>query len=94
MSSYKIWYHHGQVNFQTSFDPPREDFTNDQEGEAYDVGDNMCDMVNDLEDDLARCPDLFESMMEDAETPLYDGCKNFTKLSFLMTLFKLKAKSG
>lgn len=92
MLSYKSWYHHGEVNFQGSFNPPREDVT--LEDEANDVGDNMCDMVNDLEDDLARRPDLFESMMEDAETPLYDGCKNFTKLSFLVTLFNLKAKSG
>ena len=29
--------------------------------------------------------------MIDAETPLYEGCTSFSKLSFLVTLFHFKA---
>ncbi|PKA53139.1 hypothetical protein AXF42_Ash009869 [Apostasia shenzhenica] len=36
----------------------------------------------------------FEEFLEDARTPLFPGCNNFTKLSALMRLYNLKAANG
>lgn len=33
-------------------------------------------------------------MLNDVEKSLFDGCTSFTKLSFLVTLFHLKASKG
>ena len=48
--------------------------------------DNMVDMVNDLEEHFVHHPDLCETMMNDAKTPIYEGFTNFTKLSALVGL--------
>ncbi|KAG9447602.1 hypothetical protein H6P81_013730 [Aristolochia fimbriata] len=32
----------------------------------------------------------FEELMEDAKRPLYDGCENYSKLSFMVHMFQLK----
>lgn len=88
MTLYKTWYCHGEAISSSSFNRKH------QHVEEEDVGDNMCDMINDLEDHFVHKPDLFESMMNDAETPLFNGCKTFTKLSFLVKLFHLKASGG
>ena len=41
-------------------------------------------------------PDVekFNKMMEDAEKELYPGCKDFTKLSFLLHLYHVKCLYG
>ncbi|XP_048491552.2 uncharacterized protein LOC125492859 [Beta vulgaris subsp. vulgaris] len=36
----------------------------------------------------------FYKLMEDLELPLYPGCKNFSKLSFLLKLFHIKCLGG
>ncbi|GMN22845.1 hypothetical protein TIFTF001_051257, partial [Ficus carica] len=59
-----------------------------------DVGDNLFDMVNDLEEQFVHRPELFEAMMNDVEMPLYDGCSKYTKLSALVKLWNMKASGG
>ncbi|XP_026441128.1 uncharacterized protein LOC113340137 [Papaver somniferum] len=43
---------------------------------------------------FAYGPIKFKKLLEDAEKPLYEGCPNFTKLSAIVQLFKLKSKHG
>ncbi|KAH7842994.1 hypothetical protein Vadar_011456 [Vaccinium darrowii] len=38
--------------------------------------------------------DNFAKELEDAETPSYSSCENYTKLSVVVTLYKIKAKGG
>ena len=83
MTSYQRWFYHGEVFGSRA-----------NEDDVEDDIDDMCGMMNDLEDDFVDRPKLFESMMIDAETPLYEGCTSFSKLSFLVTLFHLKASGG
>ena len=83
MTSYQRWFYHGEVFRST-----------ENEDDVEDDIDDMCGMMNDLEDDFVERPELFESMMNDAETPLYEGCTSYSKLSFLVTLFHLKASGG
>ena len=85
MTSYQRWYYHGEV-FRSTI--------NNSDNDMEDDVDDMPGMMNDLEDDFVDRPQLFESMMMDAETPLYEGCTSFSKLSFLVTLFHLKASGG
>jgi len=85
MTSYQRWYYHGEVFHST---------INNSDNDMEDDVDDMPGMMNDLEDDFVDRPQLFESMMMDAETPLYEGCTSFSKLSFLVTLFHLKAPGG
>ena len=37
---------------------------------------------------------MFQTLLEDVKKPLYPGCRNFTKLSALVTLYNLKARYG
>ncbi|XP_027364518.1 uncharacterized protein LOC113871621 [Abrus precatorius] len=37
---------------------------------------------------------MFERLKDDAETPLYNGCIKFTRLSFVLKLYNLKASNG
>ncbi|RVW19147.1 hypothetical protein CK203_095156 [Vitis vinifera] len=51
-------------------------------------------MVQVAYDDRKNDPKLFETLLEDAQKPLYPGCRNFTKLSALVKLYNLKARYG
>jgi len=39
-------------------------------------------------------PKIFDSLKNDAETPLYVGCFKFTRLSALLRLYNLKVRNG
>ncbi|PON66302.1 hypothetical protein TorRG33x02_268150 [Trema orientale] len=51
-------------------------------------------MVNDAKDRFMDQPAEFQSLLCDAETPLYEGCTKFTKLSAFVRLWNLKVGSG
>ena len=51
-------------------------------------------MVQAAHVDCKNDPKLFQTLLEDAQKPLYPGCRNFTKLSALVTLYNLKARYG
>ena len=88
ISSYQTWHFHGESHFNpTLLNKEKQSIVEDN----IEVEDNMVDMVNDLEEHFVHRPDLFETMMNDAETPVYEGCTNFTKLSALVGLWNLKA---
>nr|KAJ0190731.1 hypothetical protein LSAT_V11C800445150 [Lactuca sativa] len=48
------------------------------------------EMVEDVEEIFIGNPEKFRELIEDAKKPLYKGCPNFTKLSTLIHLLKLK----
>ena len=54
---------------------------------------------NSVEDENAdaqtrKKPNTYASFLEDANTELYPGCKAFSKLSFLITLYHMKCLHG
>jgi hypothetical protein len=52
------------------------------------------DMVDVVEHDFRDCPKMFERIKTDANTPLYEGCTKFIKLSAVLKLYNLKAGNG
>src|ERR1043165_9765948 len=57
-----------------------------------------CDRVDEiaeaLEEDIQDCPKMFESLVSDADKPLYKDYPKFTRLSAVLKLYNLKARSG
>ena len=90
--SYTRWIWHGEdVENSSSSKTDRVEKENSFEDEPRDYEE---DMVYDAEDRFTNCPDQFESLLEDANTPLYNGCTEFTKLSALVQLWNLKVGGG
>ena len=56
--------------------------------------DHLDEMMDGVHDDLENQPDVFESLSEAAKKPLYPGCKKYTKLSTVLTLFNIKSQYG
>ncbi|XP_073035266.1 uncharacterized protein [Primulina eburnea] len=52
---------------------------------------NMCEAAY---DNYTENPELFTEFLEEAEKPLYNGCKRYTKLSAIVKLYNTKAKHG
>ena len=49
---------------------------------------------DDFHDDFHVDEEIFNKFLQDAEKPLYPGCRKFTKLSALVKLYNLKARYG
>ncbi|XP_057251797.1 uncharacterized protein LOC130591868 [Beta vulgaris subsp. vulgaris] len=69
-----------------------EEMENDNEHE--DDEDHVDEMMEGVEDELGKHSRVFESLTEAAQKPLYPGCKKFTKLSAVLTLFNIKSKGN
>ncbi|XP_073018111.1 uncharacterized protein [Primulina eburnea] len=52
---------------------------------------NMCEAAY---DNYTENPEAFMEFLEEAEKPLYNGCKRYTKLSAIVKLYNTKAKHG
>ncbi|KAA0059909.1 uncharacterized protein E6C27_scaffold108G002120 [Cucumis melo var. makuwa] len=61
--------------------------------EENDVG-NIKEMVEIAHEQYSKDPSGFEKLLNDDEKPLYEGCKQFTKLSTLGKLYNLKVRHG
>ena len=67
---------------------------------GIDLGDNIADMLHRTHnyEDKSKLPNeeakRFYRLVEDGKQPLYQGCKNFTRLSFLIRLYSLKYVHG
>ena len=93
--SYKTWIFHGETLPQSRYEPTKEDTMGG--GPDDDCGfDSDClpQMVEDMQEDFMDDPDVFESLLADAEKPVYPNCEKFTKLSTLFRLFYIKAGHG
>ena len=56
--------------------------------------DSTIEMVQAAHDDCQYNPEMFKTLLEDAQKPMYLGCKNFTKLYALVKLYNLKTRYG
>ncbi|CAM8987380.1 unnamed protein product [Rhodiola kirilowii] len=56
--------------------------------------DNIIDMANNVADEFVARPQVLESLRNDSELPLYEGCSKYTRLSTTLKIFNLKAKNG
>ncbi|XP_040361886.1 uncharacterized protein LOC112163960 [Rosa chinensis] len=62
---------------------------------AYFMDEDSVQPTNSMDEaTVQRQDDQFMKNLEDAETPLYPGCPNYTKLSAIVALYRLKSKSG
>ncbi|WVZ19728.1 hypothetical protein V8G54_007050 [Vigna mungo] len=85
--TYTIWTWHGEVLDQ----PTTSRGTNYVEEWMIDHLENMIRVVG--EDNFRRA-NLYDSLINDSEQPLYPGCTNFTHLSATLKLFSLKGRNG
>ncbi|KAL5556693.1 hypothetical protein UlMin_038929 [Ulmus minor] len=84
--TYTQWYFHG------------EDVNEDEEMVGLNIGGDAYDLyraafMNDeagMEEPNEMADREFNDHLNDAETPLYFGCNNYTKLSAIVSLYKLK----
>ncbi|XP_073153286.1 uncharacterized protein [Henckelia pumila] len=88
--NYVNWIWHGEsaendrVNWSTNQDPT-DDYHKDFETT------NMCEAAY---ENYTENPEELVNFLEDAEKPLYNGCKRYTKLSALVKLYNTKARHG
>lgn len=52
------------------------------------------EMVNDAFDTCNGDPQSFETLLKDAEKPLFPGCVKFTRLYALIRLYNIKGRNG
>ncbi|CAM8975547.1 unnamed protein product [Rhodiola kirilowii] len=88
---YKVWYMHGEVEPQNVQPQPVESLPMDNDDWEED---NIIDMVNNVADEFVARPQVLESLRNDSELPLYEGCSKYTRLSATLKIFNLKAKNG
>ncbi|WVZ04974.1 hypothetical protein V8G54_018320 [Vigna mungo] len=55
--------------------------------------DHLEDMIRDVGENNFLRANLYDSVINDSEQPLYPGCTNFTHLSATLKLFSLKARN-
>ncbi|XP_057775556.1 uncharacterized protein LOC130994528 [Salvia miltiorrhiza] len=89
--TYKRWIWHGEG--LTSSQSTYESSWVGKGDTSYNVEEPIS-MIHDAYDAYEDNPTHFQTLLEDAERDLYNGCTNFTKLSATIKLYNLKAKYG
>ncbi|PKA61494.1 hypothetical protein AXF42_Ash014411 [Apostasia shenzhenica] len=96
--TYEQWIWHWEAPRIENINRPRSSSTInsniDMNVEDTIEDDRLDDLIKNIEDNFTRKPEQFEEFLEDARTPLFPGCNNFTKPSALMRLYNLKATNG
>ncbi|XP_021769887.1 uncharacterized protein LOC110734149 [Chenopodium quinoa] len=64
------------------------------EGDSTNEADNLEDLLHSVKDNFDDNPTMLESILNDSEKPLYDGCTKYTRLSAIIKLYNLKAGHG
>ncbi|XP_010424574.1 PREDICTED: uncharacterized protein LOC104709702 [Camelina sativa] len=93
------WYYHGEVT-SGNLGEEKKHHWSDEINDLYRAAENIdSDMVS--KDDLGEIADVedkkeveFLAKLRDAETPLYGSCENHSKLSAIVSLFRLKTQNG
>ena len=88
--SYKQWIWHSEKVLITGFSS-KKSIRDDYE---LDLNDDLFEMIDDAQYETDVDPIKFQSLLNDAEKPIYPGCTKFTKLSALLKLYNLKARHG
>ncbi|XP_062113557.1 uncharacterized protein LOC133824624 isoform X2 [Humulus lupulus] len=92
--SYKTCFHHGEdlhQNSTTNRGPSNDVF---QTAEVYSTNDVEAYSTNVDDLDYDNSDEDFNRLLLDAESPLYEGCLKYTKLSSIVGLYNLKTKHG
>ncbi|XP_057790299.1 uncharacterized protein LOC131007156 [Salvia miltiorrhiza] len=84
-----VWHGEGQTSSLSTHDTNRVG-----QGNTGCSVEEPIDMIHDAYDVYENNPTHFQTLLEDAEKPLYPGCSQFTKLSATIKLYNLKAKHG
>ena len=84
--SYKTWFHHGEDPVQSSKTNTSVEYDLFRAARAYSSNEN--NFGNDNNDAN------FHNSLEDAESPLYEGCSKYTQISSIVGLYNLKTKHG
>ncbi|CAA7037510.1 unnamed protein product [Microthlaspi erraticum] len=89
------WYHHGEVNSNSTSGRATQHW-NDETVGLYRATEEFDD--EHVSSDIAEGEDIkedeFLAKLADAETPLYRSCLNHSKLSAIVSLFRLKTHNG
>jgi len=95
----KDWYHHGEV-YSVAEGEMKEKQWNEEIVGLYRAVENLDEELATERDfcEMAEGEDMkedeFLAKIADAETPLYPSCANHSKLSAIVSLFRLKTKNG
>ncbi|XP_056850792.1 uncharacterized protein LOC130500102 [Raphanus sativus] len=100
--SYKLredWYHHGEVVSGAGCRSDASDRNKEilglyQAAEFLDEDFVRQRDVSEVAEGEDKEEDEFLAMLADAETPLYPSCANHSKLSVIVSLFRIKTESG
>ncbi|KAL4032266.1 hypothetical protein IC575_005336 [Cucumis melo] len=90
--SYKVWFWHGE-QLPESFLYEESSKFDTYMYEENDVG-SINEMIEVAHEEYSKDPNEFAKLLNDAEKPLYEGCKKFTKLSTLVKLYNLRVRYG
>ncbi|HET7732935.1 MAG TPA: hypothetical protein VFK73_03775 [Paludibacter sp.] len=98
---YTIWNKHGEKG-EPSTNALEPVYATNDFGDNFDFdpeiptdGPHTKEMVNATKDNFDDHDHVkFQQLLQDAEKPLYEGCPDFTKLSAIVELVKLKGKHG
>jgi hypothetical protein len=94
---YTNWIWHGEApDFTSCHKVSGSSSSSSKSVEMHDdavLGDALEEMINDVEKEASREPEIVQKLVEASEKPLYAGSK-YTVLSAVLRLFKLKARYG
>ncbi|GJU04227.1 hypothetical protein Tco_1114565 [Tanacetum coccineum] len=95
-TNYTCWNLHGEIPPQVDNDTIVSDFNMDENfGNDDNHRDNLDEMLHDAESNVdEKNVKKLQQLFDDAEKPLFEGCKKFTKLSLVVRLLDLKAKNN
>ncbi|XP_056690116.1 uncharacterized protein [Spinacia oleracea] len=105
IQTYKCWIKHGETleDFPSYVsnemygemygDTENDETEADEMEEDLDV-DRLEEMTHILGKNIEGGSEMFETLSNDAKTPLYPGCTKFSKLSAVLKLYNLKARGG
>uniref|UniRef100_A0A1J3JNP1 Transposase-associated domain-containing protein n=1 Tax=Noccaea caerulescens TaxID=107243 RepID=A0A1J3JNP1_NOCCA len=93
------WYHHGEVNSESTRGGETRQWNEEIVGlfravEHLNDEYGLSDELGDIAEGEDRKEDEFLAKLADAETPLYPRCVNHSKLSAIVSLFRLKTQNG
>uniref|UniRef100_A0A151UG77 Transposase-associated domain-containing protein n=2 Tax=Cajanus cajan TaxID=3821 RepID=A0A151UG77_CAJCA len=91
LKNYTRWIWHGEnVDIQSvSVETQTQTFT-----QGIDMDDRLEEMLRDVGLESFKHAQMYETMCNDLEKPLYPNCTKFTRLSGILRLFNLKARNG
>nr|GEW55305.1 hypothetical protein [Tanacetum cinerariifolium] len=95
-TNYTCWNLHGEIPPQVDNDTIVSDFNMDENfGNDDNHRDNLDEMLHDAKSNVdEKNVKKLQQLFNDAEKPLFERCKKFTKLSLVVRLLDLKAKNN